>query len=374
MNIIFDKEIERAIKWLFDTQNSENFGWSWVADISPNAQNTAEVVYALSLFPHKLNALQIDYMNEAVEYWLIYPSMHAFITIDWVWIILALTIYKKNWDLFNGAENNRVESNFNDYRRLQINRIDAAISQCINNILQNQNDDGGWSDYKGDISTVVRTSLVIYTLSLVPENSVISEKRERAIKWLLPLQNADGGWGNVEIGAFHKNQFKDNTSISLRTVDEQFLSTASTTGYVILALATLDRFRYRSQLKKAEECLIQLIHNDGRYDLFYEVGIKRDTVFTFRHFGTVWANLALLAMGDHSVISEEIIRSVRYLLSLQDTISGGFHCSEGSDVYTWSTCNALMLLRRVGDAMTELAGMDYLDILIDYIANKKTLN
>lgn len=374
MGIIFEKEVKRAIKWLYETQNSENFGWSWVADISPNAQNTSEVVYALSLYPDKLGRTEREFLNEAVEFWLLYPSMHSFITIDWVWNVFALVEYKKHWDTFNPPELAAVDANYSDYKRLHLQKIDAAINHCVKRILENQNDDGGWADYRGDHSTVVRTSLVVYMFSLISADDRLASSRKKAVDWLLQLRNPDGGWGNIRSGTFHKSKFQENTDISLRIIDEQFLSSASATGYAILALASIDKFFYRGPLLAAEECLVQMIRSDGRYDIFYEVGIKRDTVFTFRHFGTVWANLALLSVGDHSAVSEQIIRSVKYLLSLQDTITGGFRCSEGSDVYTWSTCNALIMLKRVGDALNELAGTDYIDILVEYIKNKSLDN
>lgn len=369
MSTVFNKEIGRAIGWLYDTQNTENFGWSWVADISPNVQNTSEVVYALSLFPDRLTKENIEYLNEAVEYWLLYPSMHAFITVDWVWVIIALLEYLKNWERFNPPELSAVEANYRDYRRLHMNKIDAAIKYCVDRILQNQNEDGGWADYRGDNSTVARTSLVIYAFSLLADREKTEGSRQRAISWLLGLQNEDGGWGNVRAGSLRQNQFYGNRDIKLRTIDEQFLSSAAATGYAMLALSSEDKFRYRPELMRAESCLSKLMRADGRYDIFYEIGIKREAVFTFRHFGTAWAVISLLRLNDYSVVSEQIIKSVKYILCLQDSVSGGFRCSEGSDVYTWSTCNALMVLRRVSDAIGELTALDYIDILVDYIRN-----
>ena len=84
--MIYQNEIDNALICLFKTQNKENFGWSWVRDISPNAQNTAEVVYSCSLFIDRLSDDQKQLINEAVSSWLLLPQKHAVLTIDWVWI------------------------------------------------------------------------------------------------------------------------------------------------------------------------------------------------------------------------------------------------------------------------------------------------
>ena len=96
--MIYQKEIKKAIMWLFETQNRENFGWSWVRDISPNEQNTAEVVYATTLFSEILSDNQKQLINEAVRKWLLLPSTHAVLTIDWAWVGMALSKYAEHYE------------------------------------------------------------------------------------------------------------------------------------------------------------------------------------------------------------------------------------------------------------------------------------
>ena len=98
--MIYQKEVEKAIMWLFETQNKESFGWSWVRDISPNEQNTAEVVYATALFCDILSKNQKQLINEAVRKWLLVPEKHAVLTIDWAWVGLALSKYAEHIDVF----------------------------------------------------------------------------------------------------------------------------------------------------------------------------------------------------------------------------------------------------------------------------------
>ena len=127
--MIYQKEVEKAIMWLFETQNKESFGWSWVRDISPNEQNTAEVVYATALFCDILSNNQKQLINEAVRKWLLVPEKHAVLTIDWAWVGLALSKYAEHIDVF--------------VPEFAIEFVNKDIETCVDAVLALQNADGG---------------------------------------------------------------------------------------------------------------------------------------------------------------------------------------------------------------------------------------
>ena len=64
--------------------------------------------------------------------------------------------------------------------------------------------------------------------------------------------------------------------------------------------------------------------------------------------------------------SPEIVNLIKHFLSLQDHTNGGFKCNDTSEVYTWSDSNSLMFLRLVVDALEDMNGIDYTDIIVDY--------
>lgn len=87
---LFKWNITRALDWLFEVQDEDNFGWSWIRDISPNSQNTAEVVNVCSQLSDYLDDNQKVLVSEAVENWLLEPSINGAIVIDYVWIMYSL--------------------------------------------------------------------------------------------------------------------------------------------------------------------------------------------------------------------------------------------------------------------------------------------
>ena len=108
------------------------------------------------------------------------------------------------------------------------------------------------------------------------------------------MQNDDGGWGNIRPSDFRLDDKEYGTEITVDVIDEQFESNASATGYAIYALAELNRINNRPFIKRGITRLEAMISCAGDYGIFYEVGMRRDTVFTYRHFGTVRATLGLL--------------------------------------------------------------------------------
>lgn len=351
--MIYQKEVEKAIMWMFETQNKENFGWSWIRDISPNEQNTAEVVYATTLFCNLLSDNQKKLINEAVKKWLMLPAKHAVLTIDWVWVGLALSKYWEYFDIYSPDFNKEF--------------IHKDIKICVESLLALQNPDGGWGDYKHDISTTFRTSIAIIFLEYQKQvkDAAVEKALEKATNWLLRMQNDDGGFGNVLRANLTKNIITLYAGVEQSIVESQYLSSISATGYALWALASRNKYMYSKEIDKAADYL-KKIENSSNYEIFFEVGIRRGTLFTFRHFGAAWMGIGLLFSGKSKFISKEIVKLIKYFLLLQDPINGGFKCNDTSEVYTWSNCNVLMFLRLVIDGIEDMNGIDYTDIIIDY--------
>ena len=351
--MIYQNEIDNALMWLFKTQNKENFGWSWVRDISPNAQNTAEVVYSCSLFVDRLSDDQKQLINEAVSSWLLLPQKHAVLTIDWVWIGYALLTYKNCFDKYNPE--------------FDVAFVTKDINICIDNLLSLQNPDGGWGDHKNDLSTMFRTALVSTFLIRqdISNNDTIKVAIKKACTWILGAQNDDGGFGNIKSENMSNSILECYSGIQQDIVESQYLSSLSATGYALIAISSYNRHIYHKEIKHAIEFLKNASSND-KYEIFYEVGIRKNTLFTFRHFGAAWMGIGLLSTGHMHFTSPEILNLVKHFLKLQDRISGGFKCESSSDVYTWSNCNALMFLYYVITDITKMNGIDYTDIIAEY--------
>lgn len=351
--MIYQKEIKKAIMWLFETQNRENFGWSWVRDISPNEQNTAEVVYATTLFSEILSDNQKQLINEAVKKWLLLPSKHAVLTIDWAWVGMALSKYAEHYEEYAPE--------------FSIAFVEKDIEACVDAILALQNTDGGWGDYRHDMSTTFRTAISVIFLENQTrvKNETVDQAVEKAVNWLLQLQNEDGGFGNVRSENLTKNVLAYYAGVEQDVVESQYLSSMSATGYALWALACRNKFMYGKQISRAAEYIKNLDVSCG-YEIFFEVGVRRGTLFTFRHFGAAWMGVGLLMSGKAQFTSPEVVKLVKHFLSLQDHISGGFKCNDSSEVYTWSDCNALMFMRLAIDSLEDMSGIDYTDIVAQY--------
>lgn len=357
--MIYQNEIKKSLEWLYNTQNKENFGWSWIRDISPNEQNTAEVVYASLLFSDILTDSQIKLLNKATEQWLVMPNKHAVLTIDWVWVGLALSKYLEKYDEIQA----RIDQSF----------IREDIAKCVETVLSLQNEDGGWGDYKNDLSTLFRTSItIIFLLTQIQVRSKsVDEAIEKGITFLLDHQNEDGGFGNISNKKLDKNILSIYTGIEQEIIENQFLSSLSATGYALWALSTYNKYYYSREIDKAIE-FVKSLNLKNNYEIFLEVGIRRGTLFTFRHFGAAWIGIGLLSTGKLDFTSEPILNLIKHFLKLQDQVNGGFRCDFSSEAYTWSECNALMFLRLAIDSLDNLNGLEYTDIIAEYFIKKNS--
>lgn len=354
---LFKTNITRALNWLFSVQDEDNFGWSWIRDISPNSQNTAEVVSVCAQFSDYLDSNQKALVSEAVENWLLEPSVNGAIVIDYVWIMYALIHFSEKYDDFNPD--------------FQIEKVYMAAKECADLIIGLQNKDGGWGDNYGENSTSTRTALVVYCLKSytlrLGSTSIYDKAIDAGTQLLIRMQNKDGGWGNQPVEQVIE-EFKGNEhSFSRQVISEQYLSQAVSTGYALMALGHVAPHQYYQNIQRGIRYLRSIQNPDGSYDIFYEVGIRKDVVFTFRHFGTVWALKGFLRNTEVSFSDDCISKAVYYLIQLQDDATGGWKCTPESDVYTWSTANALSILAKIlyiGDNAFSIELRNYVDTVL----------
>lgn len=334
---LFKSNITRALNWLFSVQDEDNFGWSWIRDISPNSQNTTEVVSVCAQFSEYLDNNQKALVSEAVENWLLEPSVNGAIVIDYVWIMYSLIHFSEKYDEFHPD--------------FQIEKVYIAAKECADLITGMQNEDGGWGDNYGEHSTSTRTALVIYCLKSytmrLGSTSAYDNAIEKGVQMLVRMQNEDGGWGNQPAQQVIEEFKGTEHSFSRQIISEQYLSQAVSTGYALMALGHIGPHQYYQNIRRGINYLRSTQNSDGSYDIFYEVGIRKDVVFTFRHFGTVWALRGFLRNTGISFSDDCISKAIYYLIQLQDDATGGWKCTPESDVYTWSTSNALSILAKI---------------------------
>lgn len=334
---LFKLNITKAFDWLFEIQDEDNFGWSWTRDISPNSQNTAEVVSVCSQLSEYLNENQKILISEAVDNWLLEPSINGAIVIDYVWIMYSLIQFSEKYNEFSPE--------------FAIEKIYLAAKECADLIIELQNEDGGWGDNYGEHSTLTRTALVIYCMKSytmrLGSTTNYDIAIQKAVTWIIKTQNKDGGWGNQPVQQVIEEFKEKEHNFSRKVISEQYLSQAVSTGYALMALGHVAPHQYHDNIQRGINYLRSIQNSDGSYDIFYEVGIRKDVVFTFRHFGTVWALKGLLRNTEVSFSDGCISKAIYYLIQLQDDATGGWKCSPESDVYTWSTANALSIFAKV---------------------------
>ena len=347
------ESVTKALGWLFRIQDESSFGWSWIQDITPNAQNTAEIVHACCANADLLSDTQKELLTEAVGQWMLKPKLNCELTVDFVWVLLGLLSYIKRMGEFAPVEFGKEE-------------LEAAVRECVYVLLERQNDDGGFADNKTDRSTAIRSALALLAFARYKEQykskaAFVDPACTKLCAWLKQRQNEDGGWGNVSTDVIHKER------ALLEDVPEkervgQVLSNAAATGYALTAMSCFDRAGFSENIKKGVEFLRGIQAQDGGFPLFVEVGVRKDVIFTYRHFGTSWALSGLLYSGECRASDPLIIRTVYNLLGLQDGANGGWRCTHESDIYTWSTANAITALARIGDARQELLSREYAEI------------
>lgn len=349
---LFKNEINDGIQWLCNAYDDINKGWGYIQDIPVNIENTAEVI---STFIRQYDALDneaIDILNECVDAWLVDIEVADKLTIDNIWILITLNDIRNHLQIFK-----------TDLRK----RVDNAIVDILGSLFMTQNEDGGWGDLKGDVSSVSRTAQVVKIMSEIVFEPTDYQKNaiEKAINWILKQQNEDGGWGNINKNSI-TNDYIRKINLSYRQLELQYLSNAATTGYAMMAIKSAKPHAYKLQLNKAAEYLLKTQDADGHWDLFTEFSLKGDIKVSFKHFSTTIALDALVFTYSINYSSEVLINGIDYLISLQDPVYKGWKSSATSETYTWSTCNVLILFAYVKKHFEKIKASEFMAIIKEW--------
>ena len=351
---LFDDEISLAINWLIKVRDNDSKGWAWVQFIAPNEQNTAEVISALIDNSHLLNDSIFDLMLESTDDWLIDPQRHAQISIDWIWVLIALQKIKKCPQLT---------------KKIVKADLQKSIEQCVEWLAANQNTNGGWADIKGDLSSTTRTSLSLMALNIEYRNNKTNAKLlksiQKATKWLISNQNNDGGWGNLCDKDIDR-KYQELINLSYADLRYQCDSNAACTGYALLALNEDNFSKHNSIINSAVKYIHNCQNQFGGWDVFSEVGIRAGVKYTFRHFSTAWSLKALLLTKSSDYTDESVINGINYLIQLQDANYGGWKSSADADNYTWATCNALETIHLIKTQLADVKAKQFLKIVCDW--------
>lgn len=350
----YEEETKRAIEWLLRIRDEEEHGWAWVQFIRPNEQNTAEVIRALLEYPEFWHDDTQDIIAESAQAWLLDPQKHAQLSIDWSWVLIALTAIRRHQALSN---------------QLTIEKLDEAINTCVAHLLESQLNDGGWSDDENQKGTTIRTSLALWALnesSAFADNTSIAQSIEKAANWLEKAQNSDGGWGNLSTKEID-HVYQKSTGFTYDEILYQSESNGGCTGYALVALGSCeDNARFERLFRSALNYLTKSQDEFGGWPVFTEVGRRDGIRYTFRHFSTAWALRGLVCnkLADHQ--SEMVISGLNYLASLHDDNYGGWRSSPDADNYTWATCNAIVTIKLVRERLSDVKAKHFLRIVCEW--------
>lgn len=372
----FQQETLFALQWLRTIWDADKKGWAWVQFIHPNEQNTAEVISTFVDYIDTFQDDELDFIVESVNHWLLDTS-NPKISIDFCWVLLALQKIRQCPRILC---------------RLDREKLDYAIHFCLNWLCCNQNnqpsgsianrdqDDGlkgcGWGDNDSEISSTIRTALAVTVLNREIkyltgngiQDSDLSryyEAAEQGIKWLLKVQNSDGGWGNLDKRCIN-SAYQTNHNFSYSDLKYQCNSNAASTGYVMIALKEDLDHDHIHTLMKAADFLRSSQKPSGGWSIFTEIGIRDGSRYTFRHFSTAWAIQGLILSETTQYNDECIINGFSYLTTLQDANYGGWKSSSNADNYTWATCNALDTIKLLKDDLSQVKAKEFLKIVCEW--------
>lgn len=370
MQTAFASQIEAAQHWLLDVRVESDDGtrlacWGVQADARASALNTAEALIALDG-----HAALDEVSTGACEFMIAGLGDTERCSVRHVaWIAAALDLYA-------------VRCPSSEVRAA----IAGALAAARNRLVAEQRFDGGWSGSRGEASIVSTTALVLRALG--PDASTLSRLSvDAGVGWLLRSQNGDGGWGLV---ADYAREYEDvKGQLSSPAEDRRLTrlrteSNAACTAYAVLALCEVGRAggleggaiqRGAGWLldRREPRSIERPDPSSGGWPVFHERGIHGRRSYTFRHFSTAWAILALLAAGRHPR-DPVLLEATEYLLGLAQPAvfnreghqieGGGWRCSRDGEPFTWSTSNAILALREAARRIEALSGDEVVEIML----------
>lgn len=350
----FSVELNAACEWLLQARplrDDEPLArWGWLQDVPPNAQNTAEVLLALSESGRASDAI----VDEASKYLIASLDDSDCNVRDRGWVARGL-------------------SPFVDGRA----ELQEALLRCRDWLVDEQNDDGGWGDRRGETSLVPTTALAVEALG-----DHRSDVTDRAVVWLAKAQHASGGWSLLAEGQdaqpVPSDGFGPSRAQEIRR--SQTDPNAACTAFAMLALLASDAESRRVDdgarwLLSTRNARRPGVRTSGGWPVFRERGIRAGEWYTFRHFSTAWALLALTrSLGSEFVRSQDALQALDYLLLLQEEQvrardayieGGGWRCSPDGEPYTWATVNAVEALSAMGRELDPISGRRRVEALLE---------
>lgn len=137
-------------------------------------------------------------------------------------------------------------------------RDDEVMTRACRYMLDEQEPDGSWFGRWG-VNYIYGTGAVLPALEAAGVD-MSAEKIVAAGRWLVSRQNLDGGWGE-SCASYMDEQFRGRG-----------VSTASQTGWALMALIALDSDEFARPIKQGLEFLKKTQNQDGTWDEPYFTG------------------------------------------------------------------------------------------------------
>jgi squalene-hopene/tetraprenyl-beta-curcumene cyclase len=129
---------------------------------------------------------------------------------------------------------------------------DPVVVKACRFIRTEQENDGPWFGRWG-VNYIYGTAAVLPALKAVGED-LKAGYIQRAVRWLVDHQNADGGWGEC-CGSYMDDQLRGRGP-----------STASQTGWALMALTAVDSHDFNHNISSGLEFLLTSQRHDGTWD------------------------------------------------------------------------------------------------------------
>lgn len=349
---LFKTEILEGLNWLTNAYDDINKGWGALPGIPVAVQNTSEIIYTFISCYEYLNEEQIEVLKEVINAWLEDITVGDKFLIDYYWILITLVQIRNHIQMFSEELRAKIEN---------------EIINCLGYFFTSQNSDGGWGTGKGEISSTIRTSMVLIAISQVvfEPTDYQREAVDKAVKWLLKEQNTNGGWGNIDKNDID-NDFIRKINLTYQQLELQYIPNPCTTAYAMKALKAIKPHAYKSQLNKAADYLIKEQKETGEWELYTEFLLRRGVKTSFRHLSTTVCIDALLKTYSIDYSSEVLIKSIDFLVSLQDPVYKGWKCTATSESYSWSTCNALICFGEIKYHFDNIRASEFMSIIREW--------
>jgi hypothetical protein len=178
-----------------------------------------------------------------------------------------------------------------------------VIEKAINWIKLNQNDDGGWGPRKGLSSRIYDTYLAARVLKTIdPYHSNENIHIRNACRWISEAQNQDGGWGEIQ----------GSVSTSIHTAFALLAISESKSPNNEFILKKGKKYLY-SQWNPKDAW--EHTSCTEVYEIFKDENASSLNRISMEYYPTPWVISALLHCGE-SIINKKLLKSLKWLLSV----------------------------------------------------------